>query len=107
MLVSAATALRTKPTLVDDPSVNKIGGAPKFKVRAGAPVKLLISVPKGETYQIKLKIDGKYYDLGVASSGADGVVQVPTFRAGKPGMYIVALVNPKTGDTFYVKVFVR
>ena len=59
------------------------------------------------TLTAKIKIGGKYVDMGAVNTDAAGAAQLPVFRAAKPGQYTIALVDPATGKTSYIKVVVK
>jgi len=85
-----------------------IGKAPKVSAVVGAPVSLVTSgLAPGTVYTVKVKVNGKYVDLGSTATNADGQAQLPVFEATKKGTMTVAIIDPATGKTTYVKVKVQ
>ena len=72
--------------------------------RTGQIVRLVVRVPANSTFDIKVKIDGKYYDIGQATSTDSGLMSLPAMGFAKPGVYPVAMIDQATGKTYYVKI---
>lgn len=49
---------------------------------------------------------GKDVDLGSVRAASNGMLPLPVFRATRPGVYVIAIVDPRDGSTKYVKVLV-
>lgn len=108
VLVASSVAENTAPRTMANPPASNLGGAPKVSTRTGSSVSLVATgLAPQTTFSAKIKIDGKYVDLGTANTDAAGAAQLPVFRAAKPGQYTIALVNPATGKTSYIKVVVK
>jgi hypothetical protein len=55
-------------------------------------------------YQVRVKVGKTYVDLGGAVTDADGVAQLPVFQSARAGTVTVAIVDPLSGSTTYLKV---
>ena len=107
VLVSAEVADRAEPRTVKRQPSTTLKAAPVINARAGAPVSLVTAgLTPGVSFTVRIKVDGRYVDLGSALSDAAGVAQLPVFRSSKAGRLTIALVNPATGATTYMKVAV-
>ena len=107
VLVSEAVAALTPERVMRNPPASSLGEAPRVQARIGVPLALVTSgLPANSTQSVRLKINGKYVDLGVITTDADGQAALPVFRIGRAGTYTIAMINSVTGKASYVKVVV-
>jgi hypothetical protein len=105
VVVSADVAAATPVRVMKNDAARTLGAAPVVKAAVLKPVSLVASgLTAGTTYTVKIKVNGAYVDLGPTTARADGSAQLPVFRVAKPGTYTVAIVDPATGATRYIKV---
>lgn len=107
VLVSEAVAALTPERVMRNPPASALGDAPRVQAIIGAPLALVTSgLPANSTQSVRLKINGKYVDLGITTTDADGQAVLPVFRISRAGTYTIAMINSLTGKTSYVKVVV-
>jgi hypothetical protein len=106
-LVARNVALATPPRFMKHRASVNIGQAPRAKSRVGQVVRLVARVGANTAYVIKIKIGGSYYDIGTARSDGNGQMSLPAFVASRVGTYTIAIINPTTHVTVYVKVQVN
>jgi hypothetical protein len=106
-LVSESEANAAPVRSMSNPPALLITKAPVVNSTAGKIVSLTTQgLEPGTNYEVKLKVNGKYVNLGEVKTDSSGKVSLPAFKPSAPGTYIVAVVNPVTGKTGYVKVTV-
>ena len=104
-IVSAAVADNTQPRLVKREPTSTLKDAPVLRGTTGEPLSLVTQGLNANTnYLVKVKIDNKYVTLGSALTDASGLAQLPVFRTSEKGRVTIALINPATGSTTYLKV---
>lgn len=104
-IVSAAVADNTQPRMVKREPASTLKDAPVLRGTTGEPLSLVTQGLTANTnYSVKVKIDNKYVTLGSALSDATGLAQLPVFRTSEKGRVTIALINPSTGATTYLKV---
>lgn len=104
-IVSAAVADNTQPRLVKREPASTLKDAPVLRGTTGEPLSLVTQGLNANTnYLVKVKIDNKYVTLGSALTDASGLAQLPVFRTSEKGRVTIALINPTTGSTTYLKV---
>lgn len=84
------------PTLKNSPRVSAVINEPVALVMPG--------FDPGSTYLTKIKINRTYVDLGIVSAGPTGQVALPVFAMKTEGRFTIAVIEPRTGATRYVKV---
>lgn len=105
ILVSESEANSAPVRSMANPPAASITRAPVVNSPVGRIVSLTTQgLDAGTNYSVKLKINGKYVDLGSARTDATGMVSLPAFKPSAAGTYTIAIVNPSTGKTGYVKV---
>jgi hypothetical protein len=114
-LVSRSVADRTLPRRYVWPASRSIGDSPRADrrvkgrwepvYRVGQVVRLVAIVPANTTYRMQYRPpDGRYVDVGQATSDAAGEMSLPVFRSARTGMYVGAMTDVATGRTYYVRV---
>lgn len=104
-IVSAAVADNTQPRMVKREPASTLKDAPVLRGTTGEPLSLVTQGLTANTnYSVKVKIDNKYVTLGSTLSDATGLAQLPVFRTSEKGRVTIALINPSTGATTYLKV---
>lgn len=108
VLVASSVADNTTLRVMKKDASDKMGDSPKIRAKVGAVVKLdAAGLTPGVQYVVSIKpVGGEYATLGSTIGTAGGSV-LPAFRAGQKGSYIIAITNPTTGQTQYIKVVVR
>jgi hypothetical protein len=107
LLVARNVALATSPRVMKNRATVNIGQAPRVKATVGQVIRLVTRVGANTAYVIKIKVGGTYYDIGTARSDGNGQMSLPAFIANRAGTYTIAIINPTTGVTVYVKVAVN
>lgn len=104
-LVSAEVADSAQPRLVKRDLGSTLKTAPIVDAATRVPVSLVTQGLSSNTlYQVKVKVGKSYVDLGGAVTDTNGVAQLPVFQSARAGTVTVALVDPLTGSTTYLKV---
>jgi hypothetical protein len=104
-LVSAEVADNAQPRLVKRDLGSTLKTAPIVDAATRAPVSLVTQGLSSNTlYQVRVKVGKTYVDLGGAVTDADGVAQLPVFQSARAGTVTVAIVDPLSGSTTYLKV---
>lgn len=99
---------KVPPRLVLNEPAGKISKAPKFYGETGKNNALVMQMLDSNVlYTVKIKVNGKYVELGKVQTDANGQVALPVFSAAKPGVYTIAVVNPTDGSVSYVKMVVK
>jgi len=108
VLVSAEVAAATPPRVLKNEPTSTLRGAPRVAAQTGSAVSLVTTgLEANTTFTVKVKIGGKYVDLGLTETDANGLAQLPVFKANKAGEITVAIVNRATGETSYIKIKVN
>jgi hypothetical protein len=107
ILVSRKLATSAIPTTMKKPATSTVGKAPKIARHTGELVSLVSPrLPAGVRLTVKAKLDRKYVELGHTVVGPTGLAQLPVFTVTRAATVTLALVNPATGKTTYIKVVV-
>ena len=111
VLVRESVAARTEPIDVKRSPSSRIGRAPfpTPETKVGRPVALVTQglIP-GTTYVVQIKRKGGTYGtLGSMVATTTGQGTLPVFRPTSKGVYILAIIDQKTGTTTYIKVRVE
>lgn len=106
VLVNQSVAAKASPIDIPRPPAPRVGTAPKASAEVRKPVALEVtSLTPGTTYVVQIKRKGgSYGTLGSVVPTANGDGTLPVFRPTRKGVYILALVDQKTGNSTYVKV---
>lgn len=115
--VSRVTALRTPPRYYVFESTPRLRDAPRADRRvngefvpiynAGDVVRLVARVPADTNFLVYIRRQGRGNEYGEpvpALSDPNGRMALPALRVSRQGTYIVAMVNPLTGETLYLKI---
>jgi Fibronectin type III domain len=104
-LVSAEVADSAQPRLVKRDLGSTLKEAPVVDAVTRVPVSLVTQGLSSNTlYQVRVKVGKTYVDLGGAVTDTNGVAQLPVFQSARAGTMTIALVDPLTGSTTYLKV---
>jgi hypothetical protein len=105
VLVSETQAQEAAQRVMRNEPAQKIGSAPTVNSSAGSPVALTApGLTPGLIYQVRIKVEGEYRDLGNTQAAADGDAVLPVFRLSRVGNYTLALISPVDGSARYIKV---
>ncbi len=108
LLVSESQAQATEPRVMRNAPAESIRNAPIVQSQAGAATALITpGLTPGAIYQVRIKVEGAYRDLGYTQAAADGASALPVFRLTRAGSYTIVLTNPIDGSVQYIKVRVN
>ena len=104
-LISAAEAASIQDRVMRNAAAATLGTAPRVVAQAGRPLALVVpGQTPGATVSVRIKVGGKYLDLGQVTVDSKGRTALPVLKLSRPGVYTIAIVDPATGKTSYLKV---
>ena len=108
LLVSEAQAQATAPRVMRNAPAETIRDAPVVQSQTGSATALVTpGLTRGVIYQVRIKVQGEYQDLGFTQAAADGDAALPVFRLSRSGSYTIVITNPIDGSVQYIKMRVN
>jgi hypothetical protein len=108
VLVSATTAGETPTRLIKREPTTTLKAAPVLRSEVGRPISLVAQGLSPTTqYLVKVRVSNRYVTLGGAMTDSSGMARLPVFTSSRPERTTLALVDPITGQTSYLKVSIQ
>jgi hypothetical protein len=105
ILLSLVDAQAVPPRVMGNPTTTRLQNAPRVAAKVGAPIALVAKgLRPGITFEVKIKVDSTYLTLGRTIADAAGSATLPVFSARKPALITLAIIDPATGATTYLKI---
>lgn len=105
LVLDAASAAKLRDRVVQSSLVSRIGSAPRVQVSKQSPTALVVrNMGPAQDYQVQIKVNGTYRDLGVVRSDSNGALALPALLLSKSGMYPLAVARTDGSGTRYLKL---
>ena len=108
VLVSVTTAGETPTRLIKREPTTTLKAAPVLQSEVGRPISLVAQgLSPATQYLVKVRVSKRYVTLGGAMTDSSGMAQLPVFTSSRAERTTLALVDPITGQTSYLKVSIQ
>lgn len=104
-VLSQSSANRLAPTRVVLPPGGSLRAAPHVEATLNRPISLRLNgLNPSQALNFRIKVGQRYVSLPNTWVNQNGFTTLPAFTIARSGSYVVALIEPQTGATRYLKI---